>query len=341
MTLSVYWSEVGVKDGSSPGFAYTWKGPATGEKTIRTSWNNRHLAQKQAQGYSYASTVAGARVLRRELPEFYNPQDLTLFCAAAKLVRGEKWQARNAWDRTTYAPLPGYPNNTYTKDGDGFPTDSSWKENIFKWAVLSLGFMQADFLIRDDAYIDALSGYEIYRHCSYRDDRMASFVTIPGGKVYYVTETATVGNKDARLVPFGVGVLEAKKTINIKWHQVALEAAPLQTIDSLIGKVNKLPFVPPLQSITYPAGTLLFLPPKIDRYVMPNGQFGLDIEFVLSYFPQGHNKILKVDGGENRRYLFVTPWATVPYEPVPGSMADGFFLFDERDFYQAFLCSNP
>jgi hypothetical protein len=344
LTLSVYWSERGVPDGTSPSVSYGWKGQGSGSRQIAVRWQDRLLAQQQAVGFSYAQTSGGVRRLRRELPEPLTPFDATYFCTKAGLVRGVKWTGRAAYDRATGQLLPGYPKKDPTKDPDGSndldPRDSLWKVNEFARAVLNLDFAQADFSIASDATIDTTyGGSEFYRFVTYRDDRCASYVTVRGGVLYYIIPGVGADEpaKAQRVIPFAVGKVEGRKTLYLKWHQVSADAVPWQTIDGLIGKTNKTQFY----TSAYPAGTLLFLPPKVDRYVMANGQVGLDLEFVMDYFAAGQHKLLRAERGTIIDYRYATIDPNITAEPAPGSIPAGKFLFDEAEFLDAWDCSKP
>jgi len=327
MTLAVKWSELGVKDGSSPTYSTSWKGNGTCRRYFRVKWSDRHLAVKQLVGYSTAQTTSGVKRLRRELPEGYQG-DSTMICTNASIVRGEKWTGRDAIDRTTYTSVSGYPKKDPNSDPDG---DDLWKINQFSWAVIEATFTQIDFGIQTDATIDGTyAGNEMYRFVTYRDDRSASYITLREGKLYYVTGVSAV---DGRLVDFAIGKIEAKKSIYLKWHQVALDAIPMNTIDAMIGKTNKYSF------IGYDAGTLLFLPPKIDRYVMANGNFGCDVEYVLDYFDQGQNKLLKVSSSNEFEYYMVTTDPTLT-SATPGSLAAKKFIYSEDDYSKVFVVNN-
>lgn len=329
-----------MQDGSSPTVSYGWKGGGAGGRQISVRWADRLLAQQQCVGYSFAQTSGGVRRLRREIPEPLSPTDTTFFCTKANLVRGKTWTGRAAYDRTTLALLPGYPNKDPNPDADG---DDKWKLNEYEEAWLSLEFAQADFSILPDSYIDTTGGgIELYRFVTYRDDRCASYVTVRGGTLYYVLPQLP-GEQDRdfkarRRIPFSVGKVEGRKTLYLKWHQVAADAVPLQTIDNLIGKTNKTQFVSP----AYPAGTLLFLPPRVERYVMANGAVGCDVEFVMDYFKEGQLKLLfPGKDGTFIDYFFVTSDPAIVVEPTFGALPPKKFLHDEAEFLDAFDVNNP
>lgn len=341
MTLRVYHSEPGARDGTSPLAAYGWKGgPDRSEtRTYRVRWADRHLALRQLVGYSYVETSEGpdgnaARKLRRELPEGV-PWDPTVHCTRARIVRGEKWTGRAVYERDTGQLRAGYPNRNPTKDDDLLPTDGAWKANEFKTAVITADFAAGDFYRYDDAAIDStFAGSELARFTSYRDDRSASYVTIRGGVLYYIIPEVPA-DASTRVIPFALGRIEGKKSVFLKWHQVAVDAVPWQTIDGLVGKTNKLPF------LNYPAGTLLMLPPKVDRYVMANGWIGCDVELVMDFFKEGHHKILYAAQGKAINYRYATTMQSRNQEPTPGEIPAGEFIYDEADYFPAFNPANP
>ena len=91
----------------------------------------------------------------------------------------------------------------------------------------------------------------------------------------------------------------------------------------------------------YDAGTLLFLPPKKRRFVMPNGGIAIDTEFQLEWFGQGHNKILRAVKDASIEYLYIVSDGSIIAPPVPGSLTPKTTLFAEDDFAKAFVCNNP
>lgn len=329
MTLAVYWSEKGVKEGDSPGgLSYGWKGGATASKRISVQWADRFTACRQAVGYSYLLNSGGTNYLRRELPEPYHPNDLTLFCSGCKLVGGQRWVSRSAYDRTTYELLPGYPTAVANPDPMG---DTLWKSNEFDLAILELAFTAADFYIRDDTDIDTIyAGSELSRFTSYRESRQVKGLVLQGGTMNWIKDDGSLES-----IPYGVPRLQFTKTVFVKWLQVALNAVPWNTIDNMIGKVNKVAFM------GYPPDTLLMTAPTTDRYVLANGQIGCDVEFCYEYTPYLQPKLLYSKAGEFIAYRWVTSQNTGPVAiPTPGSLTDGQFLFNEDDFYKCYVPNN-
>jgi hypothetical protein len=333
MTLAVKWSEKGVKEGDSPGgLSYGWKGGATATKRISVQWADRFTACRQAVGYSYPLYSGGVHYLRREPPEPYHPADTTLFCSQCHLVGGQRWLGRSAHDRTTYALVPGYPKADVNPDPQG---DTLWKNNEFDLALLEMQFTAADFYIRSDSDIDTTyAGSELSRFTSYRESRQVKGLILQGGTMSWILETGDPGAPTAESIPYGVPRLQFTKTVFVKWLQVAIAAVPWNTIDGMIGKINKVPFM------GYPEDTLLMVAPTTDRYVMANGQIGCDVEFCYEFTPHLQPKLLYSKAGAFIDYRWVTTQTGSVTPPTPGSLPDGQFLFNEDDFYKCYVPNN-
>lgn len=347
MTLRVKWSPLGARDGSGPLASYTAKGNGTVSFPIKVRWADRHLALQQLVGYSvpvtYGSdpvTGLGVRRLSRELPEPYH-DDPNMYCASAKVVRGLKWIGRTAYDRVTWETLPGYPNREATPEDEatGDRLTDLWKQNVYKLAVIQCEFSQAKFYIRSDEEAWwTYQGNELSRYTTFRDERAANYQTIRQGFTYYVLPR-NPGEEQTpfdsrRQIPHSQGLIEFETTLYVTWENVHVDCLPLETIDGLVGKTNKTTF------LNKPAGSLLFLPPKIERYVMANGQLGADVTFGFGHFAPGQNKILYVDG-TGRRYVWVTFNKAIEQDPTPGQLPVNTFLHDEVEFADAFNCNKP
>lgn len=349
MTLRVYHAELGQRDGSSPVCSYTSKGNGTVTRTYKVRWADRHLACRQLIGYSYPETGEGVdpegvptsvRRLRRELPESYR-DDRNMYCVSARVVKGVKWLGRTAYGRTSLEVLPGYPNKEPRLDNDNNPAlATDWVHNVFKHAIIQAEFAQAKFSIIADEDMPSYGDSELARFTEYRDEREAKYQTIRQGMTYYVLRRNSGEASEAydarRSIPFTSGVIEFSSTLFVDWHAVHVDAVPWTTIDGLVGKTSKTTF------LNKPAGTLIFLPPKVERYNLSTGALGATISFTFGHFGQGQNKILFADPlTRERRYVYVTFDKGIEQDPTPGQLPAGKFLHDEDDFHKAFVCANP
>jgi hypothetical protein len=328
MTLQVNWREMGARDGSSPQDGYAWKAGGSHKRTIRVRWADRFLAMRQAVGFSYPTYEGGIRRLRREIPEGHQ-EDRTLFCTNADVVRGLTWTGRSAYRTDNYQLLDGYPSSR-PGDANG---DRFLKANEFNWAVISLTFAQADFSIRtDDEAWYTFQGNELCRFVSYREERSASYITMRGGLLWYIIPGVT--DEARRQIPFATGRIELSSAVYLKWHQVAVDAVPFATLDYLVGKTNKYAY------LNKAAGTLLFLPPKIEHYTMSNGLLGADVTVCLTFAPQGQNKLLQQIANTQGVYRWVARFGSITQEPTPGQLPPGQFLYDEADLAASFQSAN-
>lgn len=340
MTLRVPHAELGVKDGSSPLCSYTHKGNGTVTKLYKVAWEDRHVALQQLIGYSYPYYYDGYRYLYRELPESYR-DDRNMFCTSARVLRGLKWLGRTAYDRSTLAVLSGYPSRQANQDGQGntrLTTD--WVHNVFKRAAIQAEFSQARFNIIADADMASYGYSELARFTEYRDEREARYQTIRQGLTYYILPRNVSEEQAAydarRSIPFTSGVIEFSSTLFVDWHAVHVDAVPWATIDGLVGKTNQYPI------LNKPAGSLIFLPPKVERYNLSTGALGASLSFSFGHFAQGQNKILYADPvARTRRYVYVTFDKGIEQDPTPGALPPDKFLHDEADFYTAFQPWNP
>jgi len=368
MTLRVNYAEDGPKDGSSP--RLTANGYAPGGSVSRrirvTDWNDTaqrsdaELAMRQAVGWSVVASLSGSTVLSRELPEVY-PQaiDTSLtnalyscayLCRTASIVKRETWNGRTVYlepgapDTTAGRPVftidTSASGRQRTKGGPDEldPVDALPKVNRYKHSVLELTYEPSDmFLLADATIWGTYGGSELYRMCTFRYDRTVKYFALAGKSMYYVGSDATGHTAAERLVNFGVGILEAQKTIYVKQFAVDVTAVPWITIENTEGHVSSDTFNTP--SNTYPPGTLLYMPPRTEYYMMANGRLGCNVEHVMLYFKRLHNKILRVQG-DNRNYQYITADSTIATDPTPGSLPAGKFLYDEAAFAKVFKPSS-
>jgi hypothetical protein len=280
-----------------------------------------------------------------------------MICHRAEVQRGIEWTGRNhfirdAFDFQAYLPPPsmeGFPNAERNLAPGRLDTD--WKVNVYDDAIIKADYRQVDYEVLPDSFVDAYApdkGSELVRFVSYRRERTAKYLGLPGGQLYYVlpplpgeiplTDSAKKSAYDKRrLIAFSVGFVEGQQTIYAKQWGIAIDAFPYHTCDALIGKVNRGTF------LGYPEGTLLYMPYKEDTFPMGE-RIGINAEHVFLHVPMGHNKLLRSVKEEPRTYYYVTSDSTlteIPIGELPESLRVGKFLYDYENFQKAFNPKNP
>lgn len=339
MTLrGIDYSEAGVKPGqTSPTYTFVREGTSTASQILRVGWDDRIEALKQLVGYSYRDAEATyGSTMRRVIPQPLMP-DIQMVAKSAQVVAGEKFTGRMKWDEDLYTPIEGYPNNDVNEDVAG---DTHLKSNEFKNALIRVDFEHVDFDIWDDEELQLLyASDEKQRFVSFRKDRFVNNVSFPGGVLYYLFDQgggeSTNDWNARRVVPFSVGVNELTETLYLTWRGIPLECYPDDALGSIIGTVNNADFE--FGGITYPAGTLLCMPPRETRYVQADGTKAITTELVLNYQPKLHNKLLAVNiAAKTRDYYYVVTDNTIT-EATEGSLPVNKVIYNESNFDDLFV----
>jgi len=124
------------------------------------------------------------------------------------------------------------------------------------------------FLYEDDEPEFIALGSELYRYVERTEEPSLEVLMSDSGGVMFWAETNTDGPTVGSHFPGQIGELIQKKTINLLWREVAMsfthdsDGNPTK-IESCVGRVNSTEF------LGYPAGTLLFQPPKFDKRMYP------------------------------------------------------------------------
>ncbi len=331
MTLAVKWAELGPsRNDSSLAATATINGlgPSSRTRSIVTSFDDVETALGQCVGYSSLETmtISGSGTapdyLKREIPELF-PGESEFVCLNADHYQSDTFMGRKIWN--AIAGTWGALSKIFGADPIG-TTDQ--KRNWYNKARIKLNYSNIEYnSTMTDAQLAATpegKRAEYLRFCTLREDRSAKYFNIPSGFMHVIP----VGGGATTPLNYPIGKVECSGTIHIKWHQVAYEALPFNTINSAIGKVSKTAFT--FSGKTYPAGTLLVMPPKLETYTMKNRKKGCNIEFVFSEFAEGFNVILNKQAGE-LVYCWVVSDDTITTPPTPGSLPAKKTLYSEME----------
>lgn len=240
-------------------------------------WTGRHAFREWVMGYSTTIPVGSSRILFRSVP-MQHPEMYWLYAQSISF----KGQARVA---SLAVPL---------RDGLGQPLDGVDESILFYdgsslsdalSCIAKVEYRSLPYEVRTDSeiYNGGLPGStpELNRYVIREKTYGMRAISIDKGLVEFIEGPASVKGKD---IPGSGGqILVPGNHLRYTWIDVP--DLPEAAITACVGRVNATAFDGARGWPTYPAETLLCLPPEIKRYRTPVGRIAWRITYVFAQSP--------------------------------------------------------
>ena len=249
----------------SPGMGQFSRTSASEKLYVYVPWDTQYEWRQRILGYH---RVVNDK-LRRVLPARH-PRETHMWAERITEVRGVRFDGKEVHVEQIQATAK------YTK------------------ALLTVQFETPDYAVLEDN--DVANEWE--RYVSRQREPKEDVILQNKGNMTFVEGTGSDGQPTAGTTQFPrtIVVIEAKTNLRVTWHEVPEEFVldadgKYPALDNAAGSVNSAEF------LGYPAGTLLFRPPRVERFRQtvnlrdPKAfNFLLKIELNLQFFdpPQGN-----------------------------------------------------